>query len=116
MTPGEKLAWQVRSWWNERIAAGCQLKFVDDTVPRIDWVGENTWKRRVSMDALWLDFCRSRGVTCKKAVFAEAFNRATGNRDRVLKKVPNRTPRGLQGEKLVAFVRFGDRPERRLLE
>jgi hypothetical protein len=106
----EKLVWQVRKWWNERIVDGCQLEFVDDTHVRSDWMGEGRWKTRVAVSALHRDFCRSKGIHVTQTAFSMAFTEAARAPDRTQKTVQYKTWNGVTGRKPVAFVRFGKAP------
>lgn len=100
----------IRDWWNERIAEGCQLEFISDTLEDIDWQGENEWKKWVALHTLHADFSRSKKLVMPLNQFSLNFVKATGERRRHWRKVKVDFAPGLTGIKRVKVLQFGPPP------
>lgn len=106
----KNLSWAIRVWWNERIAEGCQLEFLEDSQEGIDWAGDDLWKKRVALHALLRDFNKSRSMDIEAILFGQAFNDATMETKRKQKYVVATLSNGREGLRLINCVVFGKKP------
>lgn len=108
----EKLVYEIRAWWNERIVDGKQLEFIGDYLEGQDYRGKGDWKRYISVWALKADYERSRGIEVSPSQWCKAFPRASGmdaKGDAYLRRVRMEID-GMKSIRHIRFYRFEKRP------
>ncbi len=64
----------VKTWWQERLMAECQLGRLDVFITGYDYIGENKWKIWVSNYALFADFSMWSNRSYNAGSFGAAFH------------------------------------------